>query len=241
MSAQSLQLCPILCNHLDCSSPGSSVHVILQERILKWVAMPSSKGPSWPRDQTQVSCIAGRFFIVWATRKAFIVSLYMHAKSLLSLGSWCTQDFSCALQESVSPVLCNFWQIYGGVNGDLLQKGLCHTQVCCTQSPCPCSSPQLTCTSTGDTQTQFWLSLCGLGMCFVSSSGLSSSSDQVLGERAVPGGLCILITSLVLASLFPRCAGRGPSQVPYVSSVDLISGWDPPGRCQPYRISGRHG
>ena len=49
----------------------------------------------------------------------------------------------------------------GGVNGDLLQEGLCHIQVCCTQSPCPCGSPLLTRTSTGDTQTQFCLSLCG--------------------------------------------------------------------------------
>ena len=54
---------------------------------------------------------------------------------LLSSGSWCTQDFVCALQESVSLVLCKFWQLYGGVNGDLLQEGLCHTQVCHTQSP----------------------------------------------------------------------------------------------------------
>ena len=59
------------------------------------------------------------------------------------------------------PVLCKFWQLYGGVNGDLLQEGLCHTQVSCTQSPCPRGSPLLTCTSTGDTQTQFCLSLCG--------------------------------------------------------------------------------
>ena len=50
-------------------------------------------------------------------------------------------------------VLCKFWQLYGGVNGDLLQEGLCHTQVCCTQSSCPCSSPLLTRTSSGDTQT----------------------------------------------------------------------------------------
>ena len=55
------------------------------------------------------------------------------------------------------PVLCKFWQLYGGVNGDLLQEGLCQTQVLCRQSPCPCSSPLLTCTSTGDTQTQFCL------------------------------------------------------------------------------------
>ena len=54
---------------------------------------------------------------------------------LLSPGSWCAQGFVCALQESVSPVLCKFWWLYGGVNGDLLQESLCHTQVCCTQSP----------------------------------------------------------------------------------------------------------
>ena len=81
---------------------------------------------------------------------------------LLSPGSWCTQGFVCALQESVFPVLHKFWQLYDGVNGDLLQEGLCHTQVYRTQSPCPCSSPLLTCTSTGDTQTQFWFSLCGV-------------------------------------------------------------------------------
>ena len=60
------------------------------------------------------------------------------------------------------PVLCKFWWLYGGVNGDLLQEGLCHTQVCCTQSPRPCGSPLLTRTSAGDTQTEIWLSLCGV-------------------------------------------------------------------------------
>ena len=59
-------------------------------------------------------------------------------------------------------VLCKFWQLFGGINGDLLQEGLCHTHVCCTQSPCPCSSPLLTRTSRGDAQTQFCLSLCGV-------------------------------------------------------------------------------
>ena len=72
---------------------------------------------------------------------------------LLSPGSWCTRGVVCALQESVSPVLCKFWWLCGVVNGDLLQDGLCHTQVCCTQSPCPCGRPQLTYTTTGDTQT----------------------------------------------------------------------------------------
>ena len=72
---------------------------------------------------------------------------------LLSPGSWCTQGFVCALQESVSPVLFKFWWLCGGVNGDLLQEGLCHSQVYCTQSPCPCGRPLLTHTPTGDTQT----------------------------------------------------------------------------------------
>ena len=72
---------------------------------------------------------------------------------LLSPGSWCARGFVCALQESVSPVMCKFWRLYGGVNGDLLQEGLCHTQVCCTQSSCPCSRPLLTRSSAGDTQT----------------------------------------------------------------------------------------
>ena len=58
-----------------------------------------------------------------------------------------------------SPILCKFWQLFGGFNVHLPQEGLCkpaassHTQVCCTQSPCPCGSPLLTRTSTGDTQT----------------------------------------------------------------------------------------
>ena len=76
---------------------------------------------------------------------------------LLSSGSCWAQAFVSALQASVSPVLCKFWWLYGGVNRELLQEGLYHTQVYCTQSPCPCSSPLLTCTSTGDTQTQFSL------------------------------------------------------------------------------------
>ena len=81
---------------------------------------------------------------------------------LLSPGSWCTQGFVFPLQESLSPVLYKFWQLYGEINGDLLQESLCHTQVCCTQSPWPCGRPLLTRTSARDTQTLFWLSPCGV-------------------------------------------------------------------------------
>jgi len=60
---------PTLCDPMDCSPPGFYVYGILQARILEWVAIPFSRGSYWPRDRTQVSCIAGRFFTVWATRE----------------------------------------------------------------------------------------------------------------------------------------------------------------------------
>ena len=75
--------------------------------------------------------------------------------------SWCTRFCLCP-PRVFSPDLCKSWQLYGGVNGDLLQEGLCHTHVCCIQCPCPCGRPAPTRTSTGDTQTQFCLSLCGV-------------------------------------------------------------------------------
>ena len=53
-----IQSCLTLCDPTDCSPPGSSVHGILKARILEWVAIPSSRGSSQPRDRTQVSCIA---------------------------------------------------------------------------------------------------------------------------------------------------------------------------------------
>ena len=56
---------------MDCSLPGSSVHGILHARVMEWVSISFSGGFSWPRDQTLVSCTAGRFFTNWATRSAF--------------------------------------------------------------------------------------------------------------------------------------------------------------------------
>ena len=62
MSAQSLPSCPTLCYPTNCSSWGSSVHGILQVRILEWVAISFTRGSSWSRSQTWVSWIAGGFF-----------------------------------------------------------------------------------------------------------------------------------------------------------------------------------
>ena len=79
MRAHSLQACPLppLRPH-RCGPPGSSVHGILQARILEWVVMPFSSGSSRPRDWTQVSHIAGRFCTVWATREDLCCSEACH-------------------------------------------------------------------------------------------------------------------------------------------------------------------
>ena len=95
------QSCPILCDPVDCSPPGSSVHGILQARILEWVAISFSRGSSQPRDRTHVSHIAGRCFSLWATRGAS--SLYqtrgrdifpsLLLKNIIPLITWNLKDF----------------------------------------------------------------------------------------------------------------------------------------------------
>ena len=85
------------CDRMDCSLPGSSVHGILQARILQWVAISFPRGSSQSRKWIQVFCIAGRFFTDWATREAhsilwpFCVSEFCldEIELSLQLGSWC--------------------------------------------------------------------------------------------------------------------------------------------------------
>ena len=82
------QSCPTLCNLMDCSLPDSSVHGILQARILEWLAVPFSRGSSQSRDQTQVSCTAGGFFTIWATREA-----HSNKENVMSrIGLWANKD-----------------------------------------------------------------------------------------------------------------------------------------------------
>ena len=83
------QLCPTLCDPKD-----YTVHRILQARILEWVAFPFSRGSSQPRNRTQVSCIAGRFFTSWDTREA--QNTGVGSLSLLQ-GFFLTQEFNWGL------------------------------------------------------------------------------------------------------------------------------------------------
>ena len=66
-----IQLCPTLCDPMDYSLPGSTIHEIFQARILEWIAVSFSRS-SQPRDWTQVSLIVGRCFTVWATREVVL-------------------------------------------------------------------------------------------------------------------------------------------------------------------------
>ena len=79
------QSCLTLCNPVDCSPPGSSVHGILQARILEWVAISFSRGSSWPRDRTQASHIAGRCFTLWATREAHMSEALLNCPALVKV------------------------------------------------------------------------------------------------------------------------------------------------------------
>ena len=75
------QLCLTLGKSMDCRPPGSSVHGILQARILEWVDVPFSRGSFQPRDRTKASCIAGGFLTVWAMREPHMCvspSLYIY-------------------------------------------------------------------------------------------------------------------------------------------------------------------
>ena len=72
------QLCQTFCDFLDCRPPGSSVYGILQARILEWVTILFSRGSSQPRDQTHVSCSAGRFLTTEPSGKPIYIHTYIH-------------------------------------------------------------------------------------------------------------------------------------------------------------------
>ena len=97
------QLRLTLCDPMDSIPTDSSVLGILQGRILAWVAIPFFRGSSQPRDQTQVSYIADRFFTIWPTRKAQLVpklkTTDLHNNSGRNK-QWVTEQINSALSNS---------------------------------------------------------------------------------------------------------------------------------------------
>ena len=112
------QSCLTLCSSMDCSPPDSSVHVILQARILEWVAISFSRGSSKPRNQTQVSCIGVRFFTLWTKREAPLSDIKLGLPSKIFPQHWNHQYHSCIIlkQNLLSFIFstsgCRHYEIY---------------------------------------------------------------------------------------------------------------------------------
>ena len=108
------QSCLTLCNPMDCSQPGSSVHGILQGRILEWEAIPFSRGSSQARNWTQVSC-TGRQITIWATREAHYYKLHSLSHMLKQLRLFQDDSEKLMIRESekwklvsqLCPTLCD--------------------------------------------------------------------------------------------------------------------------------------
>ena len=114
---------PTLCEPRDYRLSGSSVHRILQARVVKWVAIPFSKGSSQPRDRTWVSCIAGGFFTIWATREAVLYKSKINKTISLILFIllfycylvfWMDKNFKCKKGQK-SP-FCLLWRNFHPVS-----------------------------------------------------------------------------------------------------------------------------
>ena len=78
------QSCLTLFDPINCSLPGSSIRGIFQARVLQWGVISFSRGSTWPRDRTWVSCIVGRRFTLWATREALNHSSFQFSSSVVS-------------------------------------------------------------------------------------------------------------------------------------------------------------
>ena len=97
------QLCPVLHGPIGSSRTDSSVHGILQAKIMEWVAILFSRGSSQPRDQTQVSCISGRFFSIWVIRENYL------GISNLGILRYCLWDRIAELDRVVVQSLSGVW------------------------------------------------------------------------------------------------------------------------------------
>ena len=107
--------CLSLCNPLDCSPPGSSVHGFFQARILQWVAISFSKGSSWPRDQTCVSCIGRQILYHWATWEAMVKNMSYSGINLTKNGQKLHIENYKILLREFKEILAYSW--IGTLNG----------------------------------------------------------------------------------------------------------------------------
>ena len=103
-------ICSVTSNSLhpmDCNLPGSSVHGIFWARTQEWVAIPFSRGSSQPRNRTQVSCIAGRFFTVWSTNPTAVFIILYHSAFSCVLSFLSPLPFGSPLSSAIFKVSLN--------------------------------------------------------------------------------------------------------------------------------------
>ena len=128
------QTCLALCDLMKRNLPSSSVHGILQARILGWVAIPFSSGSSQPRDRTQVSHMAGRSFAIWATKLSQLCWKWKW-KLVTQLGITLFDPMDCSLPGPLSIEFSRQEYLTGlpfPFPGDLPNPGIDWTQVSCT-------------------------------------------------------------------------------------------------------------
>ena len=143
------QSCLTLCDPMDCSPPGSSVHGILPARILQWVAIPFCRRSSWSRDWTWVSCIAGRFFTIWATREALVRPMFISKVCVCRGCFYSKMDMKGRWQRSIphaphygfwAPHACPSHQPPGKARGSLGKLMLSHHPGFLSNAPCSVTS-----------------------------------------------------------------------------------------------------
>ena len=91
-----VQSCLTLCDPMDCTLPGSSIHRVLQARILECVAISFSRGYSRPRDRTWVSCITGRQTLYCLSHQNYVSYIFCFGRQVLTPNAtWEANDVSC--------------------------------------------------------------------------------------------------------------------------------------------------
>ena len=133
MFSQSLESCLTLCSPVDCSPPGPTVHRVLQGKILAWTAISSSSGSFWPRDWTQVFCIAGGFLNTEPPEKPFALHNWKQTIFLKKIFSsiklrnhprkLCSLTLACLLSWDGDHILLlkNWWKFFVSPSIDSLQ------------------------------------------------------------------------------------------------------------------------
>ena len=116
------QLWLTLCDPMGCIPPGSTIHGISQARILEWVAISFSRRYSWPRDQTQVSCIAGGFCTIWASKESLVVHWLRILLPMQGIQAWSLFQEDSTCQGATNPLSWALLPFEGNTRSHLNEK-----------------------------------------------------------------------------------------------------------------------